>query len=100
MMAKRAAALAHSRAPAAADNPEAQRAAAVRAANAAVNVPANSRLYSTLPALPVSPKLSSSAVKQLAASRRAAALARLPRADGLAPSMNDLWRPGDQVVEV
>lgn len=101
MLASRAEALAAAAAPSVSHDPEMQRALATHAATAAVNVPPGARLYNTVQALPApAPKASPAAVRKLAAARRTAALARLPRADIIAPSMADLWRPEEHVIEV
>ena len=74
--------------------------ASKHAATMTANVAPDRSLYHDLPAVKVTPGvLSPPDGKKVAAARRAA-LARLPRADMIAPSMRDIWKAEDQVVEV
>lgn len=102
MTQRRMHAIAAAQAPRAAPGSAAHRAASQMAATRSATLSPHARVYKGLPparsrsGVPASP----AAVKRLATRRRTAALAQLPCADAMAPSMRDLWRAEEHVVEV
>ena len=76
-----------------------RRAASQVAATRSTTRSPRAKIYKDLQPVASRSAASPAAVKKLAARRRTAVLAQMPRTDSIAPSLRDLWRAEEHIVE-